>query len=110
MTEANSAERRRTMADLDRRTREPNPCTCTSTFGCGSHTDDLGERTCPARRTARGDEPCTGAPRFEVVYRSGRGKVLDRLRVCFEHGLAEVERAQKAGTAARVDLEEPVPS
>lgn len=63
------------------------------------------ERTCEARRPARGDRECTDRPDFDIVTRAPDGRVLTRTPCCFSHGLAEVDRATRAGGMARTEME-----
>lgn len=61
---------------------------------------------CQARRPERGDKECDGRAVFQVVYRNTKsGKILSTTPGCFKHCLAEVDRALKSGTMARVDME-----
>lgn len=62
--------------------------------------------TCQARRPERGDKECDGPVVFQVVYRNTKSaKILSTAPGCFTHCLAEVDRALKSGTMARVDME-----
>lgn len=63
------------------------------------------ERICQAIRPARGDKPCTDPPDFDIITRDRAGKVLTRMPCCFAHGLAEVDRADRAGGMARTEME-----
>lgn len=65
-----------------------------------NHTaENAGDRTCLADRARSCDKP----PTFDVIYLS-RGKVVDRHPACFEHGLAEVDRAHASGSIAEARL------